>query len=131
MKKIDEIEIKKNKKESFVKKILLKYIPVSISILLMITYVFTNNSVFLWILSGTVFISLFGIEFSHNSCPNCGKWNSVNWEKSEWFEDKEKIVQETAFGKQKYKMKKIRIYKRDGKCQNCAEKVHKESKFKM
>lgn len=124
---VSEKELKSNAEESKKKKIILFYIPIGITIIFAIAYIFTLKLAFIIILSLAFFVSLFGIDGNGKTCPECHKWGKVIWQQKSEKKIRTKTTKITkGNGKVITKEEKEEIDRRKGKCLNCGREITKE-----
>ena len=130
-KKVNERTIENNKKETLKNRILLLYIPGTITIIFAILYIARQNMTYLWLFGLCAFITIFGIDGNSKVCENCHKWGSVNWSLEKGREKVQETIIENAFGKKQKTYKKIKYNNKIGICKCCKHKMIKETKQKI
>ena len=124
---VSEEDLKLNMAETRKMKLFFLEIPLGITIILALIYIFTLKWFLLIFIAITFFISLFGIEGNSNTCPECHKWGKVIWDEKN--ERKIRTVKHTITkkdGTELTKEKKEKVDRRKGNCLNCGKKVQKE-----
>ena len=102
-KKLDESEVKNNLKYTRKMLILTYILPLIISIIIALIYLFTQKNFLLIPFAIFVLVVLFGADSTSRVCPSCKKWNSVTVIKHV---SKTKVIKEKSKGM--FNKKKIR-----------------------
>ena len=124
---VSEEDLKLNMAETRKMKLFFLEIPLGITIILALIYIFTLKWFLLIFIAIAFFISLFGIEGNSNTCPECHKWGKVIWkEKTTKMIRTVKHTITKSNGTVLTKEEKEEVDRRKGNCLNCGKKVQKK-----
>ena len=119
-------EIETNAKLTKRNMIVMYIIPLILLIIVGVIYIPTQNNILLIPFAILMFIVLFGHDASTRSCPNCKKWNSVIWEKTEKKTKSMPVTKKNLIGKKKSTEVKRKYVVYTGKCNHCGYTFQRE-----
>ena len=126
MKELKQKEIEQNQRTTKKKMIIQYLIPLILLVIVGVIYIPTHNNFLLIPFAILMFIVLFGHDASTRSCPNCKKWNTIIWERTEKKTKKIKVTKMSILGKKKELEAKRKYIINTGKCKNCGYTFEKE-----
>lgn len=119
-------EYEENQKESKKKMIIQYMIPLALLIVVALIYIQTQKNILLIPFAVLTMIVLFGWDASTRTCPECRKWNSVSWLKTENIKRTTTKSKKNLLGKEKTEKKTVHIRKIYKKCRNCGHEFETE-----
>jgi len=118
-KKVNKKKIEENTKEAKKKAVWMYIVPLVAMIIIAIIYILTQMNLLLIPFGALMLLVLFGSDSSSRTCPNCKKWNSVIWQKTERINRKTSVTKKGILNKNKQKAVTEKITRLVGKCKDC------------